>query len=116
MPCVCSLLDNSSVLRSYMRGEALPKDAQSIVLACFLVYRSIPCLRNAHTQLEGKTNTCSLTGQLPLCTLTVYVHVNTQYTVHTHSSRNITPSYNIYSSAVLKCNFEVLVLNLSTSI
>lgn len=53
-----SLLENSSVLRSYMKGEALPKDAQSTVLACFLVYRSIPCLRNAHTQLEGKTNTC----------------------------------------------------------
>lgn len=57
--CVCFLLDNSSVLRSYMRGEALPKDTQSIVLACFLVYRSIPCLRNTHTQLEGKTNICS---------------------------------------------------------
>ncbi|KAE8280832.1 Anaphase-promoting complex subunit 1 [Larimichthys crocea] len=54
------LKDNSAVLRSYMRGEALPKDAQSIVLACFLVYRSIPCLRNTHTQLEG----CSSLGEL----------------------------------------------------
>uniref|UniRef100_A0A8C4GN11 Anaphase-promoting complex subunit 1 n=1 Tax=Dicentrarchus labrax TaxID=13489 RepID=A0A8C4GN11_DICLA len=54
------LKDNSSVLRSYMRGEALPKDAQSMVLACFLVYRSIPCLRNTHTQLEG----CSSFGDL----------------------------------------------------
>nr|XP_033469621.1 anaphase-promoting complex subunit 1 isoform X3 [Epinephelus lanceolatus] len=54
------LKDNSSVLRSYMRGEALPKDAQSIMLACFLVYRSIPCLRNTHTQLEG----CSSLGDL----------------------------------------------------
>uniref|UniRef100_A0A3B4V8D4 Anaphase promoting complex subunit 1 n=1 Tax=Seriola dumerili TaxID=41447 RepID=A0A3B4V8D4_SERDU len=53
------LKDTGSVLRSYMRGEALPKDTQSITLACFLVYRSIPCLRNTHTQLEGKTNTCS---------------------------------------------------------
>ncbi|XP_041803521.1 anaphase-promoting complex subunit 1 isoform X1 [Chelmon rostratus] len=54
------LKDHSSVLRSYMRGEALPKDAQSTVLACFLVYRSIPCLRNTHTQLEG----CSSLGDL----------------------------------------------------
>uniref|UniRef100_A0A671WPK9 Anaphase promoting complex subunit 1 n=1 Tax=Sparus aurata TaxID=8175 RepID=A0A671WPK9_SPAAU len=54
------LKENSSVLRSYMKGEALPKDAQSTVLACFLVYRSIPCLRNAHTQLEG----CSSLGDL----------------------------------------------------
>nr|XP_046257770.1 anaphase-promoting complex subunit 1 isoform X2 [Scatophagus argus] len=54
------LRDNSSVLRSYMRGEALPKSAQSNMLACFLVYRSIPCLRNTHTQLEG----CSSLGDL----------------------------------------------------
>uniref|UniRef100_A0A8D3E4F7 Anaphase-promoting complex subunit 1 n=1 Tax=Scophthalmus maximus TaxID=52904 RepID=A0A8D3E4F7_SCOMX len=54
------LRDNSSVLRSYLRGEALPKDTQSITLACFLVYRSIPCLRNTHTQLEG----CSSLGDL----------------------------------------------------
>ncbi|XP_041646120.1 anaphase-promoting complex subunit 1 [Cheilinus undulatus] len=54
------LRDNSSVLRSYMRGETLPKDAQSIMLACFLVYRSIPCLRNTDTQLEG----CSSLGDL----------------------------------------------------
>ncbi|XP_029925763.1 anaphase-promoting complex subunit 1 isoform X2 [Myripristis murdjan] len=50
------LTDNSSVLRSYMRGEALTKDTQSTMLACFLVYRSIPCLRNTHTQLEGCTS------------------------------------------------------------
>ncbi|KAM7408400.1 hypothetical protein PAMA_002224 [Pampus argenteus] len=50
------LKDNSSVLRSYMRGEALSKNAQSVMLACFLVYRSIPCLRNTHTQLEGCTS------------------------------------------------------------
>lgn len=50
------LKDNSSVLRSYMRGEALSKNAQSIMLACFLVYRSIPCLRNTHAQLEGCTS------------------------------------------------------------
>ncbi|XP_068590515.1 anaphase-promoting complex subunit 1 isoform X2 [Cebidichthys violaceus] len=50
------LTDNSSVLRSYMRGEALPKAAQSIMLASFLVYRSIPSLRNTHTQLEGSTS------------------------------------------------------------
>uniref|UniRef100_A0A7N8XWN5 Anaphase-promoting complex subunit 1 n=1 Tax=Mastacembelus armatus TaxID=205130 RepID=A0A7N8XWN5_9TELE len=54
------LTDNSSVLRSYMRGEALPKATQSIMLACILVYRSIPFLRNTHTQLEG----CSSLGDL----------------------------------------------------
>ncbi|XP_035848150.1 anaphase-promoting complex subunit 1 isoform X1 [Sander lucioperca] len=54
------LKDNSSVLRSYMRGEVLPKNAQSIMLACFLVYRSIPCLRSTHTQLES----CSSFGDL----------------------------------------------------
>uniref|UniRef100_UPI0037E7A35D anaphase-promoting complex subunit 1 n=1 Tax=Semicossyphus pulcher TaxID=241346 RepID=UPI0037E7A35D len=54
------LRDHSSVLRSYMRGEALPKDTQSILLASFLVYRSIPCLRNTDRQLEG----CSSLGEL----------------------------------------------------
>ncbi|XP_011601409.2 anaphase-promoting complex subunit 1 [Takifugu rubripes] len=47
------LKGNSSVLRSYLRGEALPKSALSTMLACFLVYRSIPCLRHTHIQLEG---------------------------------------------------------------
>lgn len=51
---------NGSILRSYLRGEALPKSSLSTMLACFLVYRSIPCLRNAHTQLEGKMNMLSL--------------------------------------------------------
>uniref|UniRef100_A0A668RQ46 Anaphase-promoting complex subunit 1 n=1 Tax=Oreochromis aureus TaxID=47969 RepID=A0A668RQ46_OREAU len=46
------LKENSSVLGTYMKGEALSKDTQSIMLACFLVYRSIPYLKNAHTQLE----------------------------------------------------------------
>ncbi|KAL3971814.1 ankyrin repeat and SOCS box protein 8 [Sarotherodon galilaeus] len=46
------LKENSSVLGIYMKGEALSKDTQSIMLACFLVYRSIPYLKNAHTQLE----------------------------------------------------------------
>ncbi|CAJ1067046.1 anaphase-promoting complex subunit 1 isoform X1 [Xyrichtys novacula] len=54
------LRDNSLVLRSYMRGKTLPKDAQSVMLACFLVYRSIPCLRNTETHLEG----CSSLGDL----------------------------------------------------
>uniref|UniRef100_A0A3Q3W0X4 Anaphase-promoting complex subunit 1 n=1 Tax=Mola mola TaxID=94237 RepID=A0A3Q3W0X4_MOLML len=48
-----------SVFMTYMRGETLTTSALSTMLACFLVYRSIPCLRNTHTQLEGKTNTCS---------------------------------------------------------
>uniref|UniRef100_A0A3B5BH31 Anaphase-promoting complex subunit 1 n=1 Tax=Stegastes partitus TaxID=144197 RepID=A0A3B5BH31_9TELE len=54
-------------LRSYMRGEGLSRDAQSAMLASFLVYRSIPCLRNTHTQLEGKTNSHEA-FQLYLCT------------------------------------------------
>lgn len=56
------LKENSSVLRTYMKGEALSKDTQSIMLACFLVYRSIPYLKNVHTQLEG----CSSLGDLLL--------------------------------------------------
>lgn len=52
---VFSFPGNSSVLRSYLRGEALPKSALSTMLACFLVYRSIPCLRHTHIQLEGRT-------------------------------------------------------------
>ncbi|XP_034407430.1 anaphase-promoting complex subunit 1 isoform X2 [Cyclopterus lumpus] len=54
------LTDNSCVLRSYMRGEALPEAARSIMLASFLVYRSIPSLKNTHAQLEG----CSSLGDL----------------------------------------------------
>uniref|UniRef100_A0A8C6KV77 Anaphase promoting complex subunit 1 n=1 Tax=Nothobranchius furzeri TaxID=105023 RepID=A0A8C6KV77_NOTFU len=47
------LKDSSSVLRSYMWNQVLSKDAQSIMLACFLVYRSVPCFRS--TQLKSKT-------------------------------------------------------------
>ncbi|XP_007551191.1 anaphase-promoting complex subunit 1 isoform X2 [Poecilia formosa] len=47
------LQDHSSVVSSYMRGEVLSRDAQSIMLACFLVYRSIPCFRNTQANLEG---------------------------------------------------------------
>ncbi|XP_017288052.1 anaphase-promoting complex subunit 1 isoform X2 [Kryptolebias marmoratus] len=47
------LKENSSVLGSYMRNEVLPNDTRSVMLASFLVYRSISCLRNTHTQLEG---------------------------------------------------------------
>ncbi|XP_012733859.2 anaphase-promoting complex subunit 1 isoform X1 [Fundulus heteroclitus] len=47
------LKDHSSVLRSYMRGEDLSRNAQSVTLACFLVYRSIPYFRNTNTHLEG---------------------------------------------------------------
>uniref|UniRef100_M4ARY5 Anaphase promoting complex subunit 1 n=1 Tax=Xiphophorus maculatus TaxID=8083 RepID=M4ARY5_XIPMA len=47
------LKDHSSVVRSYMRGEVLSRDAQSIMLACFLVYRSIPSFRNTQANLEG---------------------------------------------------------------
>lgn len=54
------LKDNSSVVRSYMKGEILSKDVQSFMLACFLVYRSIPCMRIAHVELEG----CSSMGDL----------------------------------------------------
>uniref|UniRef100_A0A3B4FSC5 Anaphase-promoting complex subunit 1 n=1 Tax=Pundamilia nyererei TaxID=303518 RepID=A0A3B4FSC5_9CICH len=69
------LKENSSVLRTYMKGEALSKDTQSIMLACFLVYRSIPYLKNAHTQLEGKTNIRSHE------TAFVLLHINIQHAV-----------------------------------
>nr|XP_061821876.1 anaphase-promoting complex subunit 1 [Nerophis lumbriciformis] len=48
------LKDNSSALTSYMRGETLSEDARSPMLACFLVSRSLPYLRN--TQLQGCTS------------------------------------------------------------
>lgn len=70
-----SFLENSSVLKTYMKGEALSKDTQSIMLACFLVYRSIPYLKNAHTQLEGKTNIRSHE------TAFVLLHINIQHAV-----------------------------------
>ncbi|XP_054606223.2 anaphase-promoting complex subunit 1 isoform X3 [Nothobranchius furzeri] len=55
------LKDSSSVLRSYMWNQVLSKDAQSIMLACFLVYRSVPCFRS--TQLKS----CSSFGDLLSC-------------------------------------------------
>lgn len=48
--------ENSSVLKSYMSGEVFPRDAESVTLPCFLVYRSVPRLRTTQTQLEGKTH------------------------------------------------------------
>lgn len=54
------LKDNSSVVKSYMMGESFPKESQSVMLACFLVYRSIPYMRNTQSQLEG----CSSIGEL----------------------------------------------------
>lgn len=47
------LRENSSVVKSYIRGEALSRDARSATLASFLVYRSIPSLKDTHTQMEG---------------------------------------------------------------
>ncbi|KAJ0067016.1 hypothetical protein NL108_006265, partial [Boleophthalmus pectinirostris] len=47
------LKDNTSVVKSYMMGESFPKDVQCLVLACFLVYRSIPYMKNTHSHLEG---------------------------------------------------------------
>ncbi|CAF97047.1 unnamed protein product, partial [Tetraodon nigroviridis] len=54
------LKGNGSVLRSYLGGGALPQSSLSAMLACFLVYRSIPCLRNTRTHLEG----CRTVGEL----------------------------------------------------
>lgn len=47
------LKDHNSVLKSYMSGEVLSMDARSVMLACFLVYRSIPFFRNTNAHLEG---------------------------------------------------------------
>uniref|UniRef100_A0A8C5E6Z6 Anaphase-promoting complex subunit 1 n=1 Tax=Gouania willdenowi TaxID=441366 RepID=A0A8C5E6Z6_GOUWI len=54
------LRDNSSVLRSYMKNEGLSREARSVMLACFLVYRSIPSLKNTDALLQG----CSSLGDL----------------------------------------------------
>lgn len=54
------LKDNCSIVKAYMMENNFPKDFQSVKLACFLVYRSIPYLRNTHSQLEG----CSSIGEL----------------------------------------------------
>lgn len=54
------LEDNSSVVKSYMMEQSFPKDVQSVMLACFLVYRSIPYMRNAPSHLEG----CNSIGEL----------------------------------------------------
>uniref|UniRef100_A0A3B3XXL5 Anaphase-promoting complex subunit 1 n=1 Tax=Poecilia mexicana TaxID=48701 RepID=A0A3B3XXL5_9TELE len=67
-----------SVVSSYMRGEVLSRDAQSIMLACFLVYRSIPCFRNMQANLEGKILSLSLSDRhvcrkLPQCLCSVYI-------------------------------------------
>ncbi|XP_037553834.1 anaphase-promoting complex subunit 1 [Nematolebias whitei] len=56
------LKENSLVVRSYMKNEVPPKDSRLMMLACFLVYRSIPCLKHKHTQLEG----CSSFGDVLL--------------------------------------------------
>ncbi|KAM8852237.1 anaphase-promoting complex subunit 1 isoform 1-T1 [Synchiropus picturatus] len=50
------LKENGSALTSYIRGQSLTHDRQCSMLACFLVYRSIPCLRSARTLLEGFTS------------------------------------------------------------
>uniref|UniRef100_A0A673WLP9 Anaphase-promoting complex subunit 1 n=1 Tax=Salmo trutta TaxID=8032 RepID=A0A673WLP9_SALTR len=51
------LTDNSHVLRSYMSGQSLTEDMLSNMLACFLVYHSIPCLsKMSATHLEGSTS------------------------------------------------------------
>ncbi|XP_019719671.1 anaphase-promoting complex subunit 1 [Hippocampus comes] len=54
------LKDNSSALKSYICSKALPDGTRSPMLACFLVYRSVPCLRNKLTQLQG----CASLGHL----------------------------------------------------
>ncbi|XP_023863200.1 anaphase-promoting complex subunit 1 isoform X2 [Salvelinus sp. IW2-2015] len=51
------LTDNSHVLRAYMSGQSLTEDMLSNMLACFLVYHSIPCLsKMSATHLEGSTS------------------------------------------------------------
>ncbi|XP_035256642.1 anaphase-promoting complex subunit 1 isoform X2 [Anguilla anguilla] len=48
------LCDNSHVLRAYISGQAYTKDMETSMLACFLVYHSIPCLAiMAGTHMEG---------------------------------------------------------------
>uniref|UniRef100_A0A8C8G337 Anaphase-promoting complex subunit 1 n=1 Tax=Oncorhynchus tshawytscha TaxID=74940 RepID=A0A8C8G337_ONCTS len=48
-------LTGDHVLKSYMSGQSLTEDMLSNMLACFLVYHSIPCLSKlSSTHLEGK--------------------------------------------------------------
>ncbi|XP_046885397.1 LOW QUALITY PROTEIN: anaphase-promoting complex subunit 1 [Hypomesus transpacificus] len=48
------LADNSEVLCAHLRNQPLAEGRQSTMLACFLVYHSIPCLRSFHhSPLEG---------------------------------------------------------------
>uniref|UniRef100_A0A673WB92 Anaphase-promoting complex subunit 1 n=1 Tax=Salmo trutta TaxID=8032 RepID=A0A673WB92_SALTR len=50
-------LTGDHVLRSYMSGQSLTEDMLSNMLACFLVYHSIPCLsKMSATHLEGSTS------------------------------------------------------------
>ncbi|XP_028976286.1 anaphase-promoting complex subunit 1 isoform X3 [Esox lucius] len=51
------LSDNSHVLTAYMSGQPLTEDMLSNMLACFLVYHSIPCHKKMFsTHLEGSTS------------------------------------------------------------
>uniref|UniRef100_A0A3Q2CTV5 Anaphase-promoting complex subunit 1 n=1 Tax=Cyprinodon variegatus TaxID=28743 RepID=A0A3Q2CTV5_CYPVA len=47
-------------LDNWLKGKpivgVLSRESQSIMLACFLVYRSIPCFKNTNTHLQGKTH------------------------------------------------------------
>ncbi|XP_030628160.1 anaphase-promoting complex subunit 1 [Chanos chanos] len=48
------LCENSHVLQAYMSGQPLDEDVDTNLLACFLVYHSIPCLRKMlAADLEG---------------------------------------------------------------
>ncbi|MEQ2243690.1 hypothetical protein ILYODFUR_009448 [Ilyodon furcidens] len=46
-----------------MRSQVLSGDARAVMLAGFLVYRSIPCFKNPNTHLEG----CSSFADLLSC-------------------------------------------------
>ncbi|KAG9332863.1 hypothetical protein JZ751_014467 [Albula glossodonta] len=49
------LCDHGSVLEAYMSGQPCPQDADTSMLACFLVYHSIPTAgKMADTATEGR--------------------------------------------------------------
>ncbi|XP_072533589.1 anaphase-promoting complex subunit 1 isoform X3 [Salminus brasiliensis] len=51
------LCDNTRALQAYVRGQPTNEDADTSMLACFLVYHSVPSFKKmANTELEGSSS------------------------------------------------------------
>uniref|UniRef100_A0A8B9HEI4 Anaphase promoting complex subunit 1 n=1 Tax=Astyanax mexicanus TaxID=7994 RepID=A0A8B9HEI4_ASTMX len=54
------LCDNAHALQSYVSGHPTNEDADTNMLACFLVYHSVPSFRKmTNTELDGKDTDCT---------------------------------------------------------